>query len=275
MKIIAEIGSNWRKFDSELKNWDVAKYQIETAKEFGATGVKFQFFTAQELFGPQVIGTRFERDINQYALPQDWLPKLKAKCDEVEIEFLCSAFSLDGFKVVDNFVETHKLASPERTDPNLVAWLETQDKPFYYSDGCGGTHLGKGIPMACVSQYPAHFLNYELYSGQVEWGLSDHTPDDVLVIMALRQGATHFEKHVDFCPNDGDKTPDSGVSVDGHGWTSWVKAILGYDGDRRQSLKDLNLAKYGRRETIDGYFRPIPPDADLGPAFPTITGGKL
>ena len=274
MKIIAEIGSNWRKYESELKNWDLARFQIEQAKELDATGVKFQFFTAQELFGPQVIGTRLERDVNRYALPQDWLPKLKEECDQVGIEFLCSAFSLDGFKVVDNFVETHKLASPERTDPNLVAWLESQDKPFYYSDGCGGTHLGKGIPMACVSSYPAHFLEYELYSGQIEWGLSDHTIGSTLAIMAVRSGATHFEKHVDFCLDSGDPTPDSEVSSDPHEWTSWVNAILKYQ-DRRKGLKDLNLAKYGRRETIDGYFRPIPPDADLGPAFPTITGGKL
>lgn len=274
MQILAEVGSNWKKYESNRKNWEIAKKQIMMAKEYGATAVKFQLFTAAELYGPQVLGTKFGRTFDQFALPEDWLGPLKEECDQAELKFLCSAFSVKGFKTVDKFVDTHKLASPEGTDPSLIDWLMRCEKPFYYSDGCGVEHLGQGIPMACVSEYPANFMDYELY-GNVgyEWGLSDHTLTEDLAVLALANGATHFEKHVDFCWGEGAKTPDSVVSVRRDPWCRFVEAIRDFDEGRYDKIRAKSRALYGRRKTAEGYFRPIPESADLSPIYPV--GSKL
>lgn len=262
MQIVAEIGSNWRRYENNQRNWEVAKTQIQMAKEFGATAVKFQYFTCQELYGPDVKGTKFEKDFDRFALPEPWLFELSKECEKVEIKFMCSAFSLEGYKAVDPLVEVHKVASPEAIDPVIMNWVRECGKHFYYSDGCGARpRRDSGIPMACVSNYPADFLDYNLYY-EDDWGLSDHTLNTDLVHMALGAGATHFERHVDFC-KDGSLTPDSCVSSGKDQWAKWVKAIRNFDPDRYDKIKQNSRDLYGRRETKHGWFRPIPKTADL------------
>jgi sialic acid synthase SpsE len=264
MQIIAEIGSNWRRYDDEAKNWVVAEKQIRLAKENGATAVKFQYFKCRELFGKDVVGSYFESEFNKFALPFDWLLKLAETCKRYDIEFMCSAFSAEGYAYVDHFVNKHKIASPEACHHELVNYVAELQKPFYYSDGCLDKVYKNGIPMACVSKYPADISDYDLCYGTItkEWGLSDHTLTNALVHIALHNGATHFEKHVDFC-QEGSETPDTCVSVNKRGWLSWVNAIRNYDPDRYDKIRKKSQNMYGRRKTPDGWFRPIPKTANL------------
>ena len=262
--IIAEIGSNWRKYESHEKNWSVSENQVRGAKECGADAVKFQLFTAQDLYGPKVKGTGFEKDFNRFALPPSWVAQLANLCQHVEIDFMCTAFSIAGYRFVDPYVKRHKLASSEATHPLLVEWLLNQPKPVLLSDGCGERvpPRYKDIDMRCVSNYPASFLDYELDYGfpinkAYDWGVSDHTLDENLALWALRFGAKYFEKHVDFCSYEGAKTPDSEVSIDRERFGEYVKAIRSFDPENINMLKANLRGKYARKLTDDGWYRPM------------------
>jgi N-acetylneuraminate synthase len=260
--IIAEIGSNWKKLASLQRCLDVAYNQITWAKEYGASAVKFQLFTAEELYGPNVKGMKLEAETNKFALPRDWVPLLKAQCVKEGIDFLCTGFSIEGYEFIDEYVEMHKIASPELFSSEISTWAFKQPKPVMYSNGCGGTSNaateGHDILMACVSNYPARITQYSLDLS--EWGekngISDHTLNSDLAVLARRSGYDYFEKHVDFMTHIGSITPDSVVSCDRGAFKDYVKAINAVDS--RVDFKTYLKSSYGR---TDSGFRPIPAGA--------------
>src|SRR4051812_11737073 len=82
--IIAEIGSNWARYDNDQKNKECALAHIRAAALCGASAAKFQYFKHRELYG-------FDAP-NRYELPKEWLPALKAESEKANVEFMCSAF---------------------------------------------------------------------------------------------------------------------------------------------------------------------------------------
>lgn len=253
--IIAEIGSNWRDLNDCFT-------QIKKAKECGADAVKFQLFTFEELYGVQ--------GQLKYELLRDWIEPLSVYSKKVGIDFMCSAFSEDGFEFVDPYVNIHKIASPEACCDNIREKVFSLSNQIFMSNGCltideqieiiDGPHWGADdVLMECVSQYPAHSFDYD-FSHVVNlsndysflWGLSDHTRGLFTAIVARQLGACVFEKHVDFVGIP--QTPDSCVSVDPQEFKDYVKEIKAikdtYDKDKRKAKE-----KYGR--TISGY-RPLP-----------------
>lgn len=260
--IIAEIGSNWRKLDRFVDNLGVAYDQITWAKDYGASAVKFQLFTAEELYGPNVKGMKLEESINKYALPREWVPKLKDHCDKEGIDFLCTGFSVDGYKFLDEYVKIHKIASPELFSDEISKWAFSQSKPVMYSNGCGDIRCnareGLDIQTDCVSNYPARITQYGLNASHLyEKGLSDHTMNSDLAVLARRSGYDYFEKHVDFMSHLGSPTPDSVVSCDRNAFKDYVKAINAVDS--RVDFKTYLKSSYGRTESG---FRPIPAGAE-------------
>ena len=256
--IIAEIGSNLFKFNDPSLDLDCAREQIYRAAAAGADAVKFQLFTAAELWGPEAYGTPAALELDRFALPREWLEILQDHCEQNGIQFLCSAFSVDGYKAVDPHVEMHKIASPEVTDPQIREYVISTGKPFLWSDGCSTALDGKGIRLACVSKYPAYEGEYVLsdpaYTGI--WGLSDHTKSTGVATEARKAGARYFEKHVDFCKSVGQSTPDTLVSVDGDFFKRWVDLIriIGADDPQRAEA----AMKYSRVEKNGVYYRPFP-----------------
>lgn len=263
--IIAEIGSNiFKDPDDKSKALDNAYRQIELARENRADAVKFQMFTAEELYGPESRGMGFTYKVDRYALPREWVPHLKEKCDDVGIDFICSAFSVDGYQYLEPYVKMHKIASPEVLHPEILGLLATISKPVIWSDGCGDWpmwvgHFGRGIRMACVSKYPAQLWEYNPYprSGEQVWGLSDHTNTFTLAATARRNGATYFERHVDFLKDDG-VTPDSQVSFNGMDFAVWVSAIR--SAEVKAGSRESQAKKCARRKTEHGWYRPMPED---------------
>jgi sialic acid synthase SpsE len=250
--IIAEIGSNLFKHDPQyyhLTNLDMGVSQIQAAKKSGADAVKFQMFTVKELYGPSYPGPE-----SPYALPREWVPVLELECQRVGIDFMCSAFSVDGYKFIDPFVKMHKVASPEALDRDIMEWIGQSTKDSLVSDGCGGPsfYAGNMIPMACVSKYPAGPADYDLDLYSNVWGLSDHTLGASLGFDAREKGATYFEKHVDFYKAEGLDTPDSPVSVDGPSFALWVEGI------RSRNRLTGPAKKYGRVKKDGGWYRPWP-----------------
>jgi sialic acid synthase SpsE len=275
--IIAEIGSNCFKYRSEVRNLDNAVRQIGAAREFGANAVKFQLFSSEELWGKECKGTTFAELQDKYAMPYHWLPELKKACNKANIEFMCSAFSVGGFELVSKYVKRHKLASPEVRAEDMCDYLFAQDKPVILSLGCVKSDelpqvmnrvRPKDVVLECVSKYPAKMIDYNLFNvrslalvnNQV-WGISDHTRNSELAILARSKGATYFEKHVDFFSYEGDPTPDSEVSINGEQFRNYVADIRDQDVVDHDTDKRLAIKLYARRKSKEGWFRPFPEGA--------------
>jgi sialic acid synthase SpsE len=273
--IIAEIGSNCFKFGNENKNIDEALVQIKHAKTAGADAVKFQFFTAFSLWGPECKGKYFAQVQNKYAMPAAWLPVLKKSCLKNNIDFLCTAFCPAGYKTVDRYVSAHKLASPEITALDIAVFMNKTDKRRIISLGCAGGHepfdglynlRPKDSILECVSDYPANPTHYNLPGVKAlarryrcRWGISDHTKHTWLAVYARSIGASVFEKHVDFTAY-GATTPDTDVSVSGVDFQKYVKEIKSQKIIDHKKIKQKHIDLYARIKTKSGWYRPCPQD---------------
>jgi N-acetylneuraminate synthase len=264
ISIVAEIGSNFAKFDDPDENLNCAIEQVIAAFECGATAVKFQYFTAHDLFGPDVPKDKSEQ-LESFVPRSEDIKTLSNLCKEVGIEFQCSAFSVLGFEYVNKFVDRHKLASPEYTDSSLRKWLQSCGKPVIYSLGCHAGYVfeteGNDVYLECVSRYPAGFLDYDL--GRMvrlpNWGVSDHTINNDLAIYARTLGASFFEKHVDFFYGEGRATPDECVSITGEEFVQYVHAINSVEPMDRDQIKYESAKSYARRKGAgETYYRPMP-----------------
>jgi sialic acid synthase SpsE len=271
--IIAEIGSNCFHYEDMTRNLDCAYDQIKSAAKCGADAVKFQFFTSAELWGPDCIDRPFAQQQDKFALPEHWLGELLTFCVEENIDFLCSAFSMEGFKKVDPFVEMHKLASPEVLAQDMLRYLCANKKPTIFSLGCKpfanmyefSSRLSENdVILECVSDYPADPCHYDLVGARQlairtggDWGISDHTKVNWLAKYARSIGARYFEKHVDFYPV-GKGTPDSDVSCNTEEFKRYVDTIREQEVVHHQAIKLRPIKAYGRRMTARGWFRPWP-----------------
>lgn len=264
--MIAEIGSNWRKHDDAQMNMDLAVRQICAAKKAGASAVKFQHFTALELWGPDCVGTVKEAEQNKYHLPIKWVEFLSLLCEQVGIEFMCSAFSVEGYKRVDPFVSRHKVASPEATDPEIMKYIISSDKQALISTGCLTSRDVMSMAlmvkpydvfMECVSEYPARECDYDLLTLRnldKPWGISDHTQDYCLARRGRELGASYFETHVDFFTEEGGSTPDEDVSKFGVSFEVWVDEIKKTKVHNLDVIKAQAAGRYSREMTG---FRPF------------------
>jgi len=266
MQIIAEIGSNWAKTDNLCLNYEWAKKQIVKAKEAGATDVKFQFYTYRDLFG--------EKGNSSCELPGSWLPKLANYADIMEIDFLCTAFSKDGYDQVDPLVKMHKIASCEAIDLALVDHVMGFNKPVMISTGgleqrqideiIDRYPWSQLILADCVIDYPADPNQYNLcilreWRNMYATALSDHTHGYVTALAAQGLGATIFEKHVDFFPKEGKPSPDAAVSCNYDDFRAYCQVIRDQKLSKQISLPEaINVKMYQRRETPNGFYRPIP-----------------
>ena len=156
--IVAECGSNWLTFQDCLDS-------IKSAKECGADAVKFQMYTHKELYGydGEMAGE----------LPRAWITQLAKACEHYGIEFMCTAFSPDGYRYIDPYVKRHKIASAENTDKDILETVNGLGKPVIVSTG--GTHPEyseyfktlveqlNGVDttlLFCVGAYPAKNVNF-------------------------------------------------------------------------------------------------------------------
>jgi len=208
--LIAEIGSNWRKYANNGRCIKHALDQIYRVKEAGFNAVKFQMFTQVELYG--------EDGGDMFSLPRSWIPVLFQEAKKNELEFLCSAFSLDGYKFVNQYVNWHKIACPENEMKDIIKYVKSTLKPYIISIDKAGpieNPLIKRIELTCVSEYPAKIKDYRLDIGR---GISDHTCSLTPAQIGPALAWKCYEVHVDLLkPNDAEiNPPDNIVSIPFH-----------------------------------------------------------
>jgi len=212
--VIAEAGSNHN------GNFEQALKLIGVAARAGADAVKFQVFRASRLY-PKSAGTsdylKVEKSIydviHEMETPYEWLPELRAACDEQGILFLASAFDEESVDRLDPFVSLHKVASYEMTHAPLLAHVAATGKPVILSTGTAtleevahAVELFPGddlILLQCTGAYPAPLESLDVRAlvtlrerFGVPTGLSDHSRDPVVgPVAAVALGASVVEKH--------------------------------------------------------------------------------
>jgi sialic acid synthase SpsE len=255
MKLIAEVGSNWRTYDDLFKS-------VEMAKEDGADAIKFQYFTGEELYGQTVSA------VDKYSVPLTALKQLKQICRHYDIEFMCSAFSLQGYKDIDPLVETHKVASSEATWPHVINTVLEMRKDVVVSVGGLSRSQIKKIVLNwdkfschnltllyCDPTYPSTKSQRDVVEGvkslltyNVDVGLSDHSrliywPVEVLGYLHV------YEKH--YNPLDLSDTPDAPHSATREQFVALARQC-------RNSPTIYTYNPHQRRENLN-WFRPYFP----------------
>lgn len=256
--IIAEVGSNHTSFEE-------AKDSISIAKNCGADAVKYQLFSEYCLYG---------QGSKDYNISLDKLTKLKEKADIVGIEFMCTAFSLEGLNLVDPLVKRHKLASSELTHVLMLAQLKALEKPVIASVGASSiSDIEKvasyldNLPttyLYCVSQYPAKNVNLfgidklKTFLGSV--GYSCHTTDWYTPVAAVhKHGAVVVEKHFKLKDMN---TPDNDHSLLPKEFKKMVDAIRG------NPLDFVTFPNEQEKDAIELYNRRVIATKDIASSSP-------
>lgn len=269
MKIIAEIGSNWQSLEDCL-------YSVNRAKACGADIVKFQLFSPEDLYGPNA---GYMIDLMNYAMNPLWLASIKLECDAVGIEFMCTGFSVEKYKAINDLVLRHKVASSELTDFQMLDYLNTCGKEVLLS--VAGANMAdeirhallhlRDVPvvlMHCVGDYPAKCSNLAWYKKMREhfgegykYGMSDHM---LSVQKMATEGIEYYEKHVTFISAE---TPDQSHSLNEQEFKYFCQGgsesdLCNRDMNRLYRRRIIALRDIDEGETLTlghniGIFRPI------------------
>jgi len=228
--IIAEAGMN---HDGSLGN---AGRMVDLAAEAGADAVKFQLHDAAAettvdapsppYFGDEPRHSYFERT----AFTEEQWSRLKARCDERGIAFVCSPFSVEAVDRLESIgVDRFKVGSGEVTNVPLLERLAETGKPVLLSSGMSSwDELDRAVEilrsqpltvLQCTSEYPCPpervGLNVMLEMREryaLPVGLSDHTLGTAACVAAAALGASALEKH--FTISRSMYGPDASMSLE-------------------------------------------------------------
>ncbi len=231
--VVAEIGSNWE------GSFSVAKKIIKECKSAGADAVKFQMWRAKDLYDSKHPNWN---DIKKSELTFEKTRKIKKICDELNIEFFCSAFYPEAVNFLKSIgVKKFKVAS--RTclykDPyskEVLYEKSRTNKEIFVSMGMGGNKekirkifkQNKVTFCYCISDYPLEFKKINWKNAIKFDGFSDHTMDILAPIVFTllkkqkKSKKIYIEKHVKL---ENSKGPDASTSISTNKLNEMIKQI--------------------------------------------------
>ncbi len=221
--IIAEAGIN---FNGSI---DAAKQLINIAVTAGCDAIKFQAFTADNLY-PKTAGQldwqdagkkysySIHENVKKFELPYSWIPELMSYAKQKNIMFFSSICDEQAGDIMDQYsVPLFKTTSYAITHLPLIEHLARKGKPLIMSTG-GSTleeikeaytaakkYNSQLIILHCVIKYPTPLklvnmnvldtLKKEFPDAII--GYSDHTAEATEApIAAIVKGAKVIEKHI-------------------------------------------------------------------------------
>ncbi len=225
--------------DNHLGDVDVAIEMCRQARLARADAIKFQHHLPDDEMLPDApMSDNFDEPLYEFlkkhSLTLDHHRTLKAYCESIGIQYLCTPFSYKAAAELTTIgVEAFKIGSGEMTDvPSLVRMAKEFRLPMIVSTGMSTYDeidrtyqalVAQGVPLAftyCVSEYPPVYEDMNLrnipamvarYPDAII-GHSDHTPDLYTSFAAVTLGACIIEKHVILDKRQ--PGPDQSVSID-------------------------------------------------------------
>jgi sialic acid synthase SpsE len=306
---IADIGAN---HDGSLER---AYRLIELAKEAGADAAKFQNFKAKKIVskeGFDNLGGQLSHQVKwkksvfevyeDASVSDDWTVLLKAKCDEVGIDYFTSAYDFDSVDHAFPFVNVYKIGSGDITWLEILEYIAQKGKPVIIATGAANmddvaramnvleSNTNDIVLMQCNTNYTVDtdkykYVNlnvlkdYKTRFPNVVLGLSDHTFGHATVLGAFALGATVFEKH--FTDDNDREGPDHRFAMNPTTWREMVDnanqlyAAMG-DGVKRIEANEQNsiiVQQRCLRATRDLKAGEIITKADLEALRPIPTDG--
>ena len=277
--IIAEAGVN---HNGDI---NIAKKLIDAAAEAKVDFVKFQTFKAKTIVSPFAKKAEYQSKntgdssqsqyemLKKLELSENDHVELIAYCELKNVQFLSSAFDVDGVSYLNNQgLNIFKIPSGEITNfPYLRAIAQTK-KPIILSTGmCDiediasainvllkfGAHKEDLTILHCNTEYPTPMQDVNLHAMNsikeqfgVQIGYSDHTLGVEVPIAAVALGARVIEKH--FTLDNTLPGPDHKASLEPEALKEMVLAIrnienaISGDGLKHPSAseqKNINIAR--------------------------------
>jgi N-acetylneuraminate synthase len=274
--VIAEIGNNHN------GDFDRAVALIEAAAAAGANCAKFQLrqldrvYRARSLSGREDdLAVEYTLDIlRRFELPAQTHAKLKARCEELGLTYLCTPWDLDSARFLEDLgVAAFKVASADMTNRPLLSQLAASGRPLIVSTGMWTLHeieatvvflherAAEFALLHCQSTYPAAFANLQLRFLETlrrlhpRVGYSGHERGAAATLAAVALGAEIVERHITL--DRGMEGPDHAASLEPSDFAQLVEGIreigqamgplAGWTGEKRLSQGELinreNLAK--------------------------------
>ena len=263
--IIAELSAN------HGHDLEIAKETIRAAKRVGADAIKLQTYTADTITidcdKPDFIikGTIWEGQklydlYKQAYTPWEWHAELFETAKQAGLICLSSPFDNTAVDLLEELnTPAYKIASFEITDIPLIEYAASKGKPMIMSTGianeediqlavdtCRKAGNNEIILLKTSSQYPAKIEDANLRMipdlakrFNVIAGLSDHTTENLVPIIATTLGAAVIEKH--FILNKKIGGPDASFSLDEKEFKQMVDAV-------RNTEKALGIVDYSLTE---------------------------
>ncbi len=221
-EIVAEIGTNWE------GNLQKAKKLIKLCKEAGSDSIKFQMWRADDLYSTN--NPHYE-EIKKAEITFDKASKLKDICDNLKIEFFCSAFYPEAVDFLEKIgVKRYNVASwtaklGHKFSKETLEKKAKTKKPIIISMGMGGNKnkltkmFSKNknlIYCYCVSEYPLPFNKINWKKAIKYNGFSDHSLGIIapIVFSILKKNQNPkkiiIEKHIKLKNSKG---PDAETSI--------------------------------------------------------------
>ena len=218
--IIAEGGVN------HDGSWTKALDLIDAAHKAGADAVKFQLFSSEKLKRPE---------LKSLELTHGAIRALKAHCEEIGIEFLCTPFDVDSlWFLFDLGVKRLKISSGCLTNQAMLQAARDTGLPVIISTGMSTADqaweayrlLGHCTTLHCTSAYPCPIEDVNLRVLDrlpPPYGYSDHTEGILVALAAVARGATVIEKHLTLDRHA--QGPDHHASIEPDEFSDMVKGI--------------------------------------------------
>lgn len=268
-KYISEVSSN------HDQNLDRIIEFIDTSARIGCDAVKFQLFQVEKLFSADTIKKMpsvMER--KKWELPLKFLPEIKKRCKEKEIQLGCTPFYLEAVDELAEFVDFFKIASYELLWLDLIEKCAKMPQPLIISTGMANMdEIRNAYNVAakfknedlaflhCQSNYPVKSEETNLAAIEIlkdelrcEIGWSDHSRDIAVILRAaLKWNAKIFEFHLDL-------DSDGAEYSSGHCWLpNELENVISII--ERSKLADGDHKKFpGKSESNDRNWRADPSD---------------
>ncbi|HLE04894.1 MAG TPA: N-acetylneuraminate synthase family protein [Anaerolineales bacterium] len=215
--IVAEISGNHN------GDFQRALNLIQAASWAGATAVKFQAFTMDEILALRGTGCAPSpwEDLTLPQLyakvitPAAWFPALFAEAIHRGLVPFSSVFGTDSLVMLERLhCPAYKIAKPDRDQLDLLRAVHATGKPVLVS----------GRDVYCPGGYPCKHEELRLAKLSLSWlGLSCHCPDPLVGPLAVAYGAHYLEVHLTL--DDGIPTMDDCVNFTTSQFAEMVRLV--------------------------------------------------
>ncbi len=180
---------------------------IDAVADAGADVAKAEYWSdPDKLADRRHVPEQFREHYRRYAVPREWLPMLKARCDERRIDFMATVYLVEDLATLAPFVHRWKVSGFEMQDRAFVEAHFKFHQPIIVSVPLSvpmlpfdpWLHVADVSFLHCCQSYPVALddLHLDFIRRYHFDGFSDHSGGIDVGASAVLSGARIIEAHV-------------------------------------------------------------------------------